>query len=105
MTPGFAGFPDPVRLSDWLLVEWVATAKPGDPFPDPWCHAHSPLQSMIRQLVELEVMRPPAPDATVKEIAASATAAAKTWLEQHPRPDPAPVRTRRTVERGRKYGI
>ena len=34
MTPGprFAGFPDKVRLSDWLLVEWVATAKKGAAF-------------------------------------------------------------------------
>ena len=30
--PGFAGFPDRVRLSDWLLVEWVATAKLGSAF-------------------------------------------------------------------------
>ena len=35
MTPGFAGFPDKVRLSDWLLVEWVATAKPGSRIPSP----------------------------------------------------------------------
>ncbi|HEX4364843.1 MAG TPA: hypothetical protein VHZ75_09870 [Solirubrobacteraceae bacterium] len=105
MTPGFAGFPDPVRLSDWLLVEWVATAKRGDAFPDPWCHAHSPLKSMIDALVELSVMRQPPPDASVKEIAAEATAAAQAWLQTHPRPDPAPVRERRTVERGRKYGI
>ena len=35
MTPGlsFAGFPDKVRLSDWLLVEWVATAKRGVAVP------------------------------------------------------------------------
>ena len=46
MTPGlsFGGFPDKVRLSDWLLVEWVATARKGSAFPEPWCHAHSPLE-------------------------------------------------------------
>lgn len=101
----FAGFPDPVRLSDWLLVEWVATAKPGDAFPEPWSHAHSPLKSMIHQLVELGVMTPPLPDTPVKTIASDASTAAKTWLELHPRPAPAPARERRTVERGRTYGI
>jgi len=101
----FAGFPDPVRLSDWLLVEWVATASPGDPFPEPWSHAHSPLQSMIHQLVELAVMTPPAPDTSVARIAKDATAAAKTWIEQHPRPQTAAVREWRREERGRTYGI
>jgi hypothetical protein len=107
MTPSmnFAGFPDPVRLSDWLLVEWCATAKPGDPFPEPWSHAHSPLRSMIHQLVELGVMVPPANDASVAQIAKDATAAAKTWIEQTPRPQTAAVREWRREERGRKYGI
>ncbi len=46
MTPGphFAGFPDKVRLSDWLLVEWVATAKKGAAFPEP-----EPLTTTRRQ--------------------------------------------------------
>ena len=101
----FAGFPDPVRLSDWLLVEWVAGAKPGDPFPEPWCQAHSPLSSMIHQLVELHVMTPPPPGTPVKTIASDATAAAKVWLEQHPRPQPTPARAWRRDERGRRYGI
>jgi hypothetical protein len=35
-SPTFGGVPDKIRLGDWLLVEWVATAKPGDPFPEPW---------------------------------------------------------------------
>jgi len=103
--PGFAGFPDRVRLSDWLLVEWVATAKRGSAFPEPWCHAHSPLHSMVHQLVELGVMRPPAPDAPVAEIAGDATAAAKAWLADHPRPEPEPLTTTRRQERGRPYGI
>ena len=105
MTPLFAGSPDPIRLTDWLLVDWVAHAKPGDPFPEPWSHAHSPLQSMVRQLVELGVIEPPAPDAPVAEIASAATAAASSWLEQHPRPVPAPVTTSRAAQRGRTYGI
>lgn len=101
----FAGFPDPVRLSDWLLVEWVATATPGDPFPEPWCHAHSPLRSMIHQLVELGVMTPPQPDASLAQIAAAATAAAKAWIKQIPRPQTAVVREWRREQRGRSYGI
>ena len=107
MTPGlnFAGFPDKVRLSDWLLVQWVATAKQGSAFPEPWCHAHSPLASMIHQLVELGVMRPPAPDTDVATLARDATAAAKVWLETHPRPQPEPLTTTRRQQRGRPYGI
>ncbi len=101
----FAGFPDPVRLSDWLLVEWVATAKPGDPFPEPWCQAHAPLKSMIHQLVELGVMPPPAPDTSVAQIAKDATAAAKSWIERHPQPQTTAMREWRREERGRPYGI
>lgn len=101
----FAGFPDHVRLSDWLLVEWVANAEKGAAFPEPWCHAHSPLRSMIHQLVELGVMTPPAPDTDVATIARDASAAAKVWLQSHPRPEPQPLTTTRRQERGRPYGI
>jgi hypothetical protein len=86
MTPQFAGAPDPVRRSDRLLVQWVAGASPGDPFPEPWSHAHSPLQSMVSHLVELGVIEQPAPDASVATIASDATAAAKSWLERPPAP-------------------
>ena len=103
--PTFGGFPDRVRLSDWLLVEWVATAKRGDPFPEPWCQAHAPFESMLRQLVELGVMRPPKPGTDVPAIAREASAAAKVWLESHPRPDPSPPATSRARQRGRPYGI
>ena len=105
MTPHFAGSPDPIRLSDWLLVDWVANAAPGDPFPEPWSNAHSPLQSMLRQLVELGVMRPPARDTPVAEIARTATQAAQAWLEQHPRPQAAPHTDSRAAQRGRSWGI
>ena len=106
MTRGltFGGFPDRVRLSDWLLVEWVANAKPGDPFPEPWRQAHSPLESMLRQLAELGVMRPPKPGTDVATIARDATAAAKAWLERHPRPQPEPDPTSRGQARGRGWG-
>ena len=107
MTPGlnFGGFADHVRQSDWLLVEWVATAKPGAPFPEPWCHAHSPLHSMLHQLAELGVMQPPQPGTDVATLARDATAAAKLWLQSHPRPDPEPLTTTRRQQRGRPYGI
>ncbi|MDP1847738.1 MAG: hypothetical protein Q8K79_08100 [Solirubrobacteraceae bacterium] len=107
MTPGpnFAGFPDRVRLSDWLLVEWVATAKRGASFPEPWCHAHSPLESMVHQLTELGVMREPAPGTDVATVAREATAAAQAWIAEHPRPAPEPLTTTRRQQRGRPYGI
>lgn len=104
MTPLFAGAPDDIRLSDRLLVEWVARAKPGDPFPEPWRDAHSPLKSIVSQLVELGVIEPPAPGTPVATIARDATAAAKTWLEQHPPPPPQPVAPSRSASRGRGWG-
>ncbi|HEX4364844.1 MAG TPA: hypothetical protein VHZ75_09875 [Solirubrobacteraceae bacterium] len=73
-----------IALSDRLLVEWVATAKPGDPFPEPWSHSHAPLRSIVRQLVGLGIIAQPAADASVAEIARVSTAAAKLWLDAHP---------------------
>ena len=104
MTPLFAGAPDDIRLSDRLLVEWVAKAKPGDPFPEPWCNAHSPLTSILTQLVELGVIEPPAPGTPVAQIARDATAAAQVWLEQHPREPPRPDPMSRGASRGRSWG-
>ena len=103
--PGFAGFPDKVRLSDWLLIEWVATARRGSPYPEPWCHAHSPLDSMLHQLAELSVMAPLPADADIATKARAATAAARAWLKTHPKPDPEPLTTTRRQQRGRPYGI
>src|SRR5436190_18954149 len=45
-----------VSLSDRYLVEWVAQAKVGDPFPEPWKWASDPIESIIRSLVELGVI-------------------------------------------------
>jgi hypothetical protein len=104
MTPLFAGAPDPIRLSDRLLVEWVAGAKPGDPFPEPWSQAHSPLQSMVSQLVELGVIEPPAPGTPVAKLASDATAAAKLWLEKNPPPKPQSDPPSRGATRGRSWG-
>jgi len=76
--------PPRVRLSERLLVEWVAHAKVGDPFPEPWSSARDPRESIVRTLVGLGVMAPPARDASVAAIAQQASAAARAWLEQNP---------------------
>jgi hypothetical protein len=73
-----------VRLSDRLLVEWVANAKVGDPFPEPWSNASNPRESIIRTLVQLGVIAPPAPDASMAAVAKEASVAARAWLEEHP---------------------
>jgi hypothetical protein len=98
--PSFGGVPDRVRRKDWLLVEWVATAKRGAPYPEPWCHTHSPLLAMVAQLIELRVMEQPAPGTDVATIAREATAAARQWIEQHPEPDPEPEPERRGMRWG-----
>ena len=98
--PRFGGVPDKLRHGDWLLVHWVATAKRGDPFPEPWCHAHSPLTSMIAHLVALDVIERPGPDADVPTIAREATAAAQRWLETHPEPERKPE----PPHRGMRWG-
>ena len=98
--PKFGGVPDKLRHGDWALVRWVADAKPGDAFPEPWCHAHSPLQAMIAQLVDLDVIERPPPDADIPTIAREATAAAQRWLKTHPEPD----RTPEPPHRGMRWG-
>lgn len=98
--PKFGGVPDQLRHGDWRLVEWVAAAKPGDPFPAPWCNAHSPMQAMIGQLVDLGVIERPAPGTDVATIASEASAAAKRWLGAHPEPDPSPE----PPHRGMRWG-
>ena len=84
--PGFAGFPDKVRLSDWLLVEWVATAKQRRAVPRavvPGALAAGVDGPPAR---ELGVMRSRRPGPTSPTIAREATAAARAWLERNPRP-------------------
>ena len=88
--PSFAGTPDPVGVADWLLIEWVASAGQGDPFPEPWCRAHDPPGTMLCRLTELGVMTAPAPGSDPAAIAREASVAAQRWIERHPRPDPAP---------------
>ena len=73
-----------VALRERLLVEWVASAKVGDPFPEPWSNAMNPRESIIRTLVMLRVIPLPAPDANMAAVAQEASVAARAWLEQHP---------------------
>jgi hypothetical protein len=76
-----------ISLSDRHLVEWVAQAKIGDQFPEPWRWASDPIESIIRTLVILEVIEKPAPDMDLAVVAQQAGVAARTWLEAHP-PEP-----------------
>ncbi len=85
--------PEPVRpldeaprvaLRERLLVEWVASAKVGDPFPEPWSNAMNPRESIIRTLVMLRVIPLPAADANMAAVAREASVAARAWLERHP---------------------
>jgi hypothetical protein len=66
------------------LVEWVAQAKVGDPLPQPWSEAYSPLESIIRTLAQLGVIARPSPDADLATIARDASVAARAWLDEHP---------------------
>jgi hypothetical protein len=75
--------PPRVLLSERLLVEWVAQAKVGDPFPEPWSNAGNPRESIIRTLVQLGVIGPPAPGASMASIAQEAGVAARAWLQRH----------------------
>ena len=80
-----------VSLSDRHLVEWVAQAKIGDQFPEPWRWASDPIESIIRTLVSLGVIAKPAPDADLAAVAHEASAAARAWLQAHPEvPPPSP---------------
>jgi len=76
--------PQRVPLRDRLLVEWVASAKVGDPFPQPWSNAMNPRASIIRTLVMLDVIPLPPPDANMAAIAEEASVAARAWLERNP---------------------
>jgi hypothetical protein len=78
-----------VSLADRHLVEWVAQAKVGDQFPEPWKWASDPIESIIRTLVGLGVIEKPAPDADLAAVATEAGVAARAWLDANPKPPPA----------------
>ncbi|MGI8731629.1 MAG: hypothetical protein ACR2LK_16875 [Solirubrobacteraceae bacterium] len=85
--------PGEVSVGDRRLVEWVAQASVGDPFPEPFSWARDPLQSMILTLIGLGVMEKPAPGTDWAQVAGEASAAARVWLEENPdagRPRPWP---------------
>jgi hypothetical protein len=75
-----------VSLGDHRLVEWVAQASVGDGFPEPYCWARNPLQSVILTLTDLGVMDRPAPGAEWAQIAEEATASAQVWLQKNAPP-------------------
>jgi hypothetical protein len=90
-----AGWVDPswrvqrkVSLADRYLVEWVAQAKIGDQFPEPWRWASNPIESIIRTLVELGVIDKPGPDIDLAAVAQQASEAARVWLEANPQAPP-----------------
>ncbi len=81
-----------ISLSDRYLVEWVAQAKVGDAFPEPWKWASDPIESIIRSLVQLGVIEKPSPDVDLATVATEAGASARAWLEANPRtPPPGPA--------------
>ena len=78
-----------MSLSDRYLVEWVAQAKVGDAFPEPWKWASDPIESIIRTLVGLGVIEKPSPDIDLATVARDAAVAATAWLEANPRTPPS----------------
>ena len=77
-----------VSLSDRYLVEWVAEARIGDQFPEPWRWASNPAESVIRTLVGLGVIEKPAPGADLAAVAQEAGVAARAWIAAHPQDAP-----------------
>ncbi len=76
--------------SDRRLIEWVANAAVGDPFPEPWSYCSSPLESIVLTLSDVGVMQRPARGTEWSAIATEATTAAKRWLDENPPPPAKP---------------
>ena len=76
--------PVAISVRDRILVEWVAQAKVGDALPARYGYASSPLESVIRNLAILGVIKRPQRDQTWASLAVEASAAAQAWLERHP---------------------
>lgn len=76
--------PGEISMSDRRLIEWVAKASVGDPFPEPFSYARSPLESVILTLVGRGVIEKPAPGTDWATVAAEASASAREWLVEHP---------------------
>lgn len=73
------------------LIEWVARASVGDPFPEPWSFSANPITAIVRTLIELDVIERPRAGTDLAQIARDAAVSAQAWLEANPRPD-APAR-------------
>lgn len=76
--------PSQVSLKDRYLVEWVAQASVGDQMPAPWCHARSPLESIVRTLATIGVIDRAPPGSDWAAIARGAGPLAREWLERNP---------------------
>jgi hypothetical protein len=76
---------EPPRLTatERALVAWVAQAQVGEPLPEPWRWARNPMESVIRTLVEIGVMQPPAAGTQSGAVADEAAVAARRWLAEH----------------------
>jgi hypothetical protein len=74
----------PLKPTELALVQWVAQASVGDQLPEPWRWARNPMESVIRMLVDLEVMAYPPPGTEWAAVAQEAAAAARRWLDDHP---------------------
>jgi len=84
--------PPDVSLGDRRLIEWVAGAAVGDPFPEPWSYCANPITAIMRTLIALDVVERPAPGTDLATIARDAAASARAWLEANP-PRPRPGAT------------
>jgi hypothetical protein len=76
--------PRHVEPRERVLVEWVASASPGDQIPEPWRWGHKPTWSVIMTLVDLGVIASPEPDTDMTALTREASAAARVWLHAHP---------------------
>jgi hypothetical protein len=72
-----------LTATEWSLVRWVAQASVGEPLPEPWRWARSPMESVIRTLVEIGVMDPPPANVEWGAVAGEAAAAARRWRAEH----------------------
>ncbi len=85
---------------DRKLIEWVANAAVGDPFPEPWSYCSSPLESVVLTLSDVGVMARPARGTEWAAIAQEATTSAQRWLEENPPPPPRPYTPPRSFRGG-----
>lgn len=86
LKPRLAGTSREHRLNpqERMLVEWVATASPGDRIPEPWRWAHKPTWSVVITLVSIGLIESPGEGRDITEVVSEARVAAQAWLQAHP---------------------